>query len=109
MKLVSGARSALIPSIAPSSQSTWPGTMRSTIGEGVKSSPGVARSAPRSNRSFWIRTSAARWLAVPVAAAASPMALFASSTAPIASIRAACLAQRDPSTSPVVPSSPVRV
>jgi hypothetical protein len=37
------------------------------------------------------------------------MALFASSTTPIASMRGSCLDLRDPSTSPVVPSSPVRV
>ena len=40
---------------------------------------------------------------------AIPIALFASSTSPIATIRESALDRRDPSTSPVVPSSPVRV
>ena len=35
--------------------------------------------------------------------------VFASSTAPIASMRAACLTVREPPTSPVVALSPVRV
>jgi len=40
---------------------------------------------------------------------AMPIALLASSTSPIACIRAALFEVRDPSTRPVVPSSPVRV
>ena len=39
----------------------------------------------------------------------SQIALLASSTSPIAAISASDLATREPSTSPVVPSSPVRV
>jgi len=40
---------------------------------------------------------------------ATPIALLASSTSPIATIRAELFATRLPSTSPVVPWSPVRV
>ena len=40
---------------------------------------------------------------------ASPITALASSTVPNASIRSACFTRREPSTSPVVPSSPVRV
>jgi hypothetical protein len=108
MKLVSGGRLSFSTSIACSSHATCAGTMRSTISDGVKSSPGVARSAPRSNRSFWMRCRS-RAVASGAATAARPMALFASSTSPIAIMRGSCLARRDPSTSPVVPSSPVRV
>ena len=45
----------------------------------------------------------------PSASSAQPSTELASSTAPIASIRAACFGKREPSTNPVVPSSPVRV
>jgi len=38
-----------------------------------------------------------------------PIAQLASSTSPIAAIRASALDTREPSTSPVEPSSPVRV
>ena len=109
MKLRSGSSPSFSASIALSSQAAWAGTMRNTISDGVKSSPGVARSAPRSNRSFWMRVRTPWWLVPVSAATARPIALLASSTVPIASIRAACLAVREPSTSPVVPSSPVRV
>jgi len=40
---------------------------------------------------------------------AIPIALFASSTLPIASIRGSALETRDPPTRPVCPASPVRV
>ena len=43
------------------------------------------------------------------ATVARPSALLASSTAPIAAMRAADLDRREPSTRPVVPVSPVRV
>jgi hypothetical protein len=59
--------------------------------------------------SFCIRNSVAVWPVPFRATAASPIDEFASSTTPIAVIRASCLARRDPSTRPVVPSSPVRV
>ena len=39
----------------------------------------------------------------------TPIALFASSTSPIAAMRSESLGVRLPSTSPVVPASPVRV
>ena len=39
---------------------TCSATMRSVISVGVKSSPGVARSAPKSKSSFWMRPSIAR-------------------------------------------------
>ena len=39
--------------------------MRSIISPGVKSSPGVARSAPRSNKSFWMRSQRGRREAMP--------------------------------------------
>ena len=45
----------------------------------------------------------------PSAASATPIALFASSTSPIAAMRGSALDTREPSTSPVVPASPVRV
>ena len=53
-------------------------------------------------------------LAVPNAAArisaiATPIMLLASSTSPIADISTLLFRTREPSTSPVVPSSPVRV
>jgi hypothetical protein len=38
-----------------------------------------------------------------------PIALFASSTSPIAARRGSALVTRDPSTRPVSPASPVRV
>jgi hypothetical protein len=38
-----------------------------------------------------------------------PIALFASSTSPIAAARGCALEIREPSTSPVSPASPVRV
>jgi hypothetical protein len=38
-----------------------------------------------------------------------PIALFASSTSPMAARRASALETRDPSTRPVWPASPVRV
>jgi len=44
-----------------------------------------------------------------IAMMAKPIALLASSTAPIASNRAWLFASREPSTRPEVPSSPVRV
>jgi hypothetical protein len=40
---------------------------------------------------------------------ATPMALFASSTSPIACARGSALEMREPSARPVVPASPVRV
>jgi len=40
---------------------------------------------------------------------ATPIALFASSTSPIAAKRGSALDAREPSTSPLVPASPVRV
>jgi hypothetical protein len=89
---------------------------RKVMAPGAKSSSGplagVARSAPRSNRSFWMRASSAVTAGAGIAATAStarPSALLASSTSPMATMRASCLARREPSTSPVVPASPVRV
>jgi hypothetical protein len=40
---------------------------------------------------------------------ASPIALFASSTSPIAAARGSALEMREPSARPVSPASPVRV
>jgi hypothetical protein len=108
-KLVSGDSAVLIASISRSSRATWPGVTRNAVSAGVKSSPGVARSAPRSNRSFWMRVSASASVPAPAATIATPMALLASSTSPIAASRASSFATRDPSTRPVVPVSPVRV
>ena len=60
--------------------------------------------------SFWTRNSAAASrLSGGNRVIAMPIAELASSTSPIAAIRASDLATREPSTSPVVPSSPVRV
>src|SRR5688500_16934684 len=106
MKLRSGSRRSFAESIRCSSHSTWPGTIRSAMSVGSKSSPGVARSAPRSNKSFCTR---ARSVASSSASIVQPSTELASSTAPTASKRGSCLARREPSTSPVVPSSPVRV
>ena len=104
MKLVSGDSDAFIASISASSRATCSGTMRSA--PSILS--GVARSAPRSNKSFWIVVN--RSASGPSTdSRATPIALFASSTSPIATMRGSALEQRDPSTSPVVPSSPVRV
>jgi len=43
------------------------------------------------------------------ASSATPIALFASSTSPIAAKRGLALDAREPSTRPVSPASPVRV
>jgi hypothetical protein len=56
-----------------------------------------------------MRESIARASSLPSARRASPIALFASSTSPIAASRASALDRREPSASPVSPASPVRV
>ena len=71
--------------------------------------PGVATSAPRSNMSFWMRIRFARTSPSRSVEMATPMAALASSTSPMAVIRRLDLLTREPSTSPAVPPSPVRV
>ncbi len=59
--------------------------------------------------SFWSRARPVAKVLPSNAHSAKPITLFASSMAPIASMRAACLAILEPSTRPVEPSSPVFV
>src|SRR5580658_9490934 len=72
-------------------------------------SAGVANSAPRLNRSFWMPRRRASKSVSALSARAKPMAELNSSTVPIAQTRAESLLTRLPPASPVVPSSPVRV
>ncbi len=74
------------------------------------STTGVERSAPASNRSFWIcrNTSVICCVGFPRAIAA-PIAALASSQSAYATNRASFLETREKSLKPVVPSSPVRV
>jgi hypothetical protein len=83
--------------------------MRKVISDGAKSSPGVARSAPRSNNSFWIAVSLAREASSATLRRAIPIALLASSTSPTAAKRGSAFERREPSARPVAPESPVRV
>ncbi len=71
--------------------------MRSEGGASAGSSPGVARSEPRSNRSFWMRASSRSSLGIePVCSRAMPMKLLASSTVPKDSTRRSALERRGP-------------
>ena len=58
-----------------------------TIRSAPSTSPGVATSAPRSNRSFWMSSKRAGRRLSPSAAIATPIAALASSTSPIAVMR----------------------
>jgi hypothetical protein len=56
-----------------------------------------------------MRPSIARASSASISSKATPIALFASSTSPIATMRGPAFDVREPSTSPVSPASPVRV
>src|SRR5580692_5840639 len=106
MKLVNIGNCAFIASTSASSRTTGTSVRRSRS----PPSPGTDRSAPTSNKSFWIRASIASTSGVSrVARRSSPIAALASSTAPIASIRGASLRTRAPSQRAVSPVSPPRV
>jgi hypothetical protein len=72
---------------------------------------GVARSAPRSKRSFWMRASIAATSSPERASCSRAMPTWAlsSSIVPIASKRRSDFRRRSPVASALVPSSPVRV
>src|SRR5580692_4423736 len=78
-----GASASLSRSISLSSQSTCACVTVSRAPSGPLPLPGVHRSAPTSNRSFWMRDSAASSVTSPaVCNRAMPMAALASSSVP---------------------------
>ena len=101
MNSLSGASSPLKRSMATSSR---PGceSLR-------KLPPGTDSSPPRSNRSCWTPTSRVRTSSGNDSHSSRPSTAFSSSTSPRAAMRGASLPMREPSPSPVVPASPVRV
>src|SRR5574343_1817789 len=75
----------------------------------MTSMPGRQSSLPRSNRSFWTSSRAARTASGRSSQSSTPRLELSSSTSPMASMRRLSLVVRLPSPRPVVPASPVRV
>jgi len=93
------ALGALFEGFSHGGRSTWLPAIRKRPSV-LRPSSGAHRSAPRSNRSFWMRASMAS-ISSSASRRAMPIAALVSSTAPMAAMRILALEMRLPSPSPV--------